>query len=363
MHGSHVDFTIPGTHKAALLREFNKPLVIENIPTIKPEGEAVLVKTIAASICHSDIHSWRGDFRPVLPKKIPIVLSHEIVGVVVAGGDKVPKHLIGKKVLVYSWQYEEEDEFTITGLTQLARKKLRLGADVDGGLQEYVYVSHYKFLVDVEGLADTPALAPLACAGLTTYRAVKKLVGYVGPEDYVVVIGLGGLGSYAVQWLKILMPYANLIGIDVRDKALEFASKLAEINYAINPAKVNPVNEIMRITMNKGVKAVIDLVASPEVIATYVNALDTRGVYILVGLMGEQGVTVPRSRIIRNELTIAGSYLGSLADQHEVVALAKTGKVNYSAVVTARYKLEDVNKAFKDLEEGKVLGRQIIVFD
>ncbi|MEM0362165.1 MAG: alcohol dehydrogenase catalytic domain-containing protein [Sulfolobales archaeon] len=361
---SYIGFTIPNTHRAALLREFNKPLVVEDVPTVRPEGEAVLVRTIAAGICHSDIHAWRGDYRPAgLPKKIPIVLSHEVVGVVVACGDRVPKHLIGRKVLIYPWQYEDEDEFTLVGLTQLARRRLRLGLDVDGGLQEYLYVRHYKFLVDVEGLADIPALAPLACAGLTTYRAIKKLASYVGPEDYVVVVGLGGLGSYAVQWVRTLIPYTNLVGVDTRDEAIEFASKLAKVDYVVNPSKVNPVDEVMRITKNRGVKAVVDLVASPKVVATYINVLDTRGVYVLVGHMGEEGITVPRPRIIRNELVIMGSYTGSLAEQREVVELARSGRVNYSAVVTTRYRLEDVNEALKNVEEGRTLGRQIVVFD
>lgn len=351
-------------HKAVLLKDFGKPLVLEEVPTPEPKGEAVLVKTIASGICHSDIHAWRGDYRPAgLPKKIPIVLSHEVVGTVVACGEDVPKTLLGKKVLIYPWQYEEEDELTLVGLTQLARKRRRLGLDVDGGLQEYVYVGHYKFLVDVEGLADTPALAPLACAGLTTYRAIKKVINYVGPDDYVVVVGLGGLGCYAVQWINTLIPYVNVIGVDVRDEAIEFTSKLARIDYTINSSKVNPVDEVLKITRNKGVKAVVDLVASPKVVATYINILDVRGAYVLVGHMGEEGITVPRPKIIRNELTIVGSYTGTLAEQHEVIRLAKAGKISYSAVVTARYKLEEVNEGFKSVEEGRVLGRQIVIFD
>lgn len=350
------------SHRAVLLKDFYKPLAIEEVPTQEPRGEAVLVKTIAAGICHSDVHAWRGDYRPAgLPKKIPIVLSHEVVGTVVACGEEGPKHLLGKNVLIYPWQYEEEDELTMAGLTQLARKRLRLGLDVDGGLQEYVHVKHHRFLVGIEGLADLPALAPLACAGLTTYRAVKKLAGHVGPDDYVAVVGLGGLGSYAVQWVKILIPYANLVCVDVRDEAIEFVSKLVSIDHAINPSRVNPADEVMRLTRGRGLKAVVDLVASPKVVATYISILDTRGIYVLVGHMGDEGITVPRPRIIRNELAIVGSYTGTLAELHEVVNLARTGRLNYSAVVTARYRLEEVNEAFRALEEGRALGRQVVV--
>jgi len=354
----------PRKHRAALLKDFGMPLAIEEVPTPEPTGDGVLVRVIAAGICHSDIHAWRGDYRPAgLPRKMPIVLSHEIVGKVVMGGEGVPGNLIGRTVLIYPWQYEEEDELTLAGLTQLARKRHRLGLDVDGGLQEYILVKSYRFLVDVEGMADTPALAPLACAGLTTYRAVKRLLGHVGPGDYVAVVGLGGLGSYAVQWVRTLMPYVGLIGVDVRDQAIEFASKLARLDHTLNASKADPAGEIARITGGKGVKAVIDLVGSPRTVATYVNVLDTRGIYLIVGLMGEENITVPRPRIIRNELTITGNYVGTLAEQHEVVSLARSGKVDYRSVVTARFGLDEVNQAFKALDEGKVLGRVVVVID
>ncbi len=264
------------------------------------------------------------------------------------------------KVLVYPWQYAEEDQLTIKGFTQLARKRLRLGLDVDGGLQEYL-ATNYKFLVDVDGLEDIPALAPLGCAALTTYRAAKRIRPYIEPEDYVVVVGLGGLGSYAVQWVKSLMPYSRLVGIDVRDETLEFTSKLANIDVLINASKEDPIKVLNELTRGLGVKAVIDLVGSPEVVSKYINIVDTLGVYMIVGLMGAPNVPIPRPRIVRSEITVTGTYTGSLPDQHEVISLVKRGLVKYREVVTRRYKFEEVNEAFNALKESKVVGRTVVL--
>ncbi len=349
-------------HRACLLKEFSKPLVIEEVqtPTLKPYE--VLIKVLAAGVCHSDLHLWLGDFVPQgLPKKLPIVLSHEVVGEVVDVGEGVPSNFRrGVKVLVYPWQYVEEDQLTIKGFTQLARKRLRLGIDVDGGLQEYL-ISNYKFLVSIEGIEDIPALAPLGCAALTTYRAVKKARTFVEPDDYVVLIGLGGLGSYAAQWIKLLIPYSRLVGVDVRDEAIEFVSKITNVDVVVNASKEDPTKVLNELTSGLGVKAVIDLVGSPETVSKYINVVDTLGVYVLVGHMGRVEVPIPRPRIIRNEITITGSYTGSLADQYEVISLVRRGLLKYREVVTKRYRFEEVNEAFNTLKEGKVVGRQVVL--
>lgn len=355
---------IPKTHKAALLREFGKPLSIEDIPTPTPNDYGVLLKVIAAGICHSDIHLWAGDYRPVgIPKYLPWMLSHEVVGTVVAKGDKVPESIrVGSKMLVYAWQFAEEDERTLSGYTQLARKRARLTIDVpNGGLQEYIHVPHYRFVLSIDELDDAQAAAPLACAGLTTYNAVKKIKQYVGPDDYVLVVGLGGLGSYAVQWVKTLIPYANLVVADIRDEAIEFVSKFAKVDAAINPTKEDPVKALSEITRGEGVRAVLDIVGSPKTIGTYIKTVATLGTYVIVGLMGYEAL-IPVHHIVRNEIKIFGNYTGSLSDQREVLEFARKGLINYKDVVSRRYRFEEVNEAIKAAAEGKHLGRVVVIF-
>lgn len=348
----------PRFHRAALFREFGAPMSIESVESPRPGYYGVLVRVTSAGICHSDLHIWAGDFRHVgIPRQLPWIVGHEIVGVVAAKGEGVPDSVrIGSKVLVYAWQYAEEDDRTLKGHTQLARRRARLSIDVPGGLQEYVLVPHYRFVLEVGGLEDAEAAAPLACAGLTTYRAVKKLRSRVGPGDYVLVVGLGGLGSYAVQWVRALMPYARLVVADLREEAIEFASKLAKPEAVVNPSREDPLKALGEITRGEGVKAVIDLVGSERTISTYIRSVAVLGSYAMVGLMGQEA-RIPVHHVVRGEIEIFGTYTGSMEDQVEVLELARRGLVNYRGVVSARYRFEEVNEAFKAVAENKHVGR------
>jgi D-arabinose 1-dehydrogenase-like Zn-dependent alcohol dehydrogenase len=136
----------------------------------------------------------------------------------------------------------------------------------------------------VEGINDLVAVAPLTCAGLTTFRAIKKARNVLDVDDYVIVVGLGGLGAYAVQWLRVIAPYVNIIGVDTRDEAIEFVSKIAKLDEVINASEEDPSVQTMIITKGKGAKVVLDFVG-PKALPTYFLTLSKRGVYILVGLM------------------------------------------------------------------------------
>ena len=216
------------THKAILFYEIGGPFKMGEVitPPVPPYG--VLVKVKSVGVCHSDLHLWQGDYISIgLPRKLPWIVGHEIVGIVTQKGSLVPDSLKeGTPVLVYAWQPAEEDENVIEGYTQLATKRHRYAFDVEGGLQEYVVVPHYKYIIPLEGFEDIESAAPLGCAGLTTYNAVNKIRKYVKPDDFVLIIGLGGLGLYAIQWAKLLLQEANIIGIDIKEEAIDFASKL-----------------------------------------------------------------------------------------------------------------------------------------
>lgn len=352
-------------HRVAFIKEFGKPFVIEEVPTPEPKDREVLVKVIGVGICHTDVHVWKGDWAAGgLPPGLPFIPSHEIVGEVVAKGDKVPEEVkVGRKVLVYAWGWAKEDEWVNKGLTHLNDTPLHLGVATSGGLREYFLVPNYRFLVDVEGLEDLPAVAPLGCAGLTTYRATKKILPFLELDDYVVVVGLGGLGSYQVQWLRALAPHVNVVGVDVKDEAIDFVSKIVKLDAVVNASKVDPVKTIMELTKGRGAKVVVDLVANAKTIGVYLNILMKTGVYLLVGMMGIEATIGPLVPFIASEKAILSSVVGTLQEQVEVVRAARRGMVNYRAVVTKRLKLEEATEAFEALEKGKVIGRQVVVFE
>jgi len=352
------------THRVAFVKEFGKPFVIEEVPTPEPKDREVLIKVLGAGICHTDVHIWKGDWAAGgLPPKLPFVVSHEIVGEVVAKGEKVPDSVkIGQKVIVYAWGWSQDDDWVIRGLGHLTDHQIHLGVTAEGGLREYFLIPDYRFAVEAEGLEDFPTAAPLACAGLTTYRATRRLLPYLAPDDYVAVVGLGGLGAYAVSWLRSLAPYVNVVGIDVKDEAIDFVNKIAKLDAAVNPQKGDPVKELMGVTKGKGLKAVIDLVATDKTIGVYTNALSKTGVYMLVGMMGVMATIGPLVPFIATEKAILSSVVGTLQEQKEVVVAARRGMVNYRAIVTRKLKLEEASEAIEALEKGRVLGRQVVVF-
>lgn len=329
----------------------------------EPVGESVVIKVAGAGVCHSDLHLFEGEL-PGLPNPLPIVLGHENSGYVYAVGDKVPSSLLKRPVLVFGGWYEEEDEYTLTGDQQLANRTAWPGiVKYNGGYAEYLYVPSYKYLVPAEGLEDLEAAAVLTDAGLTPYRAVKKLLGQVGPDDYIVIVGLGGLGLFGLQYAKTLLS-SRVIGVDVVDKKLEIAEKLLKLettDILINATKAGALEEIRKVVGPRGVKAVLDFVGSERTIATYFSLLSKRGHYILVGLHGRTLPPISLHDIVLKEISITGSLWGNIKELYEVVELAKRGILKYSELVE-KIKLEDVPRAFERLKKGEVVGRQVITF-
>ena len=352
-------------HKGLFLKQPGV-LTLEEFPTPVPSDEAVLLKVLSVGICHSDLHRRKGELPcPTEGWKIGAG-THEVAGKVEAKGEKVPDFIQeGKKFLVYFLaQSKVDNKYARRGLMHHAVTPLT-DTLFRGGMQEYILLHNYRCLLNIDDLKDIYATPPLACAGLTSYGAVKKLKNYVEPDDYVVVVGLGGLGLYAVQWINILYPYVNLVGVDIKEEALEYASKIAKIDVTINSMNEDPVKVLDELTKGEGVKAFVDFVGSAKTVGPYSRILTHFGIYVLVGTMGNEITLFDSSLFAAKECSLQGSFMGSLQDQYEVVEFARKEKIDYSRIVTRKIKFDpvEVNKAFQELDEGKVIGRQVVIFE
>ena len=188
-----------------------QPLELVERPLPQPQGTEVLLKVSAAGVCHTDLHLWEGHYDLGGGKKLtlaergikpPLTLSHEIVGEVVGAGEAAGAVAPGRTVLVHPWIGCGECAACRRGEENICIKPQSLGVVRPGGFAEYVIVPHPRYLVDIDGL-DAAEAAPLACAGVTTYSALKKLGARI-ETDPVVVIGAGGLGLMAIEVLKAL---------------------------------------------------------------------------------------------------------------------------------------------------------------
>jgi propanol-preferring alcohol dehydrogenase len=206
--------------KAAVVREFRQPLVIEDRPIPEPGPGQITVRMEASGLCHTDIHAANGDW-PVKPAP-PFVPGHEGVGPVHAIGDGVGGLKLGQRVAVPWLGYAcGTCKHCLTGWETLCLQQRNSGYAVDGCYAEY-FLAEAAFAARVpEGVGSFDA-APLSCAGVTTYKAVK--VGNVRPTDLVAISGVGGLGHLAVQYAKIFG--GTVAAIDVTDEKLQLAKDL-----------------------------------------------------------------------------------------------------------------------------------------
>ncbi|PXW22916.1 alcohol dehydrogenase, propanol-preferring [Paraburkholderia caballeronis] len=328
----------------------------------QPQRTEVLLRVKAAGLCHSDLHIWEGYYDLGGGKKLsladrgirlPLTPSHEIAGEIVEAGPDAGDVEIGALVVAHPWIGCGECAACQRGEENLCVQPQSLGIMRDGGFADYVLVPHPRYLVNLGGL-DPARVAPLACAGETTYSALKKFGARIH-EGPVVVIGAGGLGLMAIEVLKALGGHGAIV-VDVdagkRDAALK-AGALA----AIDARAPDAAKQIVDAT-GGGARAVLDLVGATPTVTLALDSCARGGHVVIVGLMGGD-ITLSLPVIPMRPLKIEGSYVGTLDDLRELVALTRDGKMK-PPVVTSR-PLAEANDALQALLHGKVVGRTVLV--
>ncbi len=334
--------------KAAVVHSFDKPLVIEEVP--KPqagEGE-IVIKIETSGLCHTDIHAARGEW-PVKPK-LPLIPGHEGVGIVTEVGKGVTNVKEGDRVAIPWLGYACGDcEYCASGWETLCERQLNTGYTLDGGYAEYAK-AFAKYACKVPKGVDPLDAAPLTCAGVTTYKAVK--VSGARPSDLVAVYGIGGLGHLALQYAKVAG--ATVVAVDLNDEKLQTARDLGA-DYTINARNQDPVEEIKKLG---GADAAISVAVSPKAFEQAYQSLRRGGTLVFVALPKDNFMQLPIFETVLNGIHVVGSIVGTRVDLAETFDLHAAGKTR---VVCETRKLEQVNEAFEEVEHGRVRAR--VVFD
>jgi alcohol dehydrogenase, propanol-preferring len=337
------------------------PLQRMERPTPKPAGAQVLVRTLAAGICHSDLHIWDGHYDMGSGKKInlldrgiklPLTMGHEIVGEVVAVGPDAKGVKAGDKRLVYPWIGCGACKVCKSGEEQLCLAPRFLGVFANGGYSDHVLVPDARYLLDYGNLPPDK-VAPLACSGVTTYGALKKL-GPTLQREPLVIIGAGGLGLMCLALAKSMgSPGAIVVDIDAakRDAALQAGAKAVVDGKAEDAAK-----QIMKLT-DGGAWSVIDLVGSSSTVKLGVDSVIKGGRVVVVGLFGGD-ITISTPLFPLKAMTVQGSYVGSPAELKELLALVQ--RTGVPALPVATRKFSDADSALGELRSGKVIGRLVL---
>jgi len=354
--------------QAARMYGYREPLRVEEAPMPEPGPGQILVKVAACGVCRSDYQLLDGYFRDPFPLEFPYIPGHEVTGRVAGLGSDVPKtvgYSEGDMVAVSpSWgdgtcrQCREGNEQLCSGSGRW------LGFGPPGGFAEYVAVESRHAIRVSEEAAKTPEnLAPMTDAGMTPYRAMRKLVhtGRLGPGRTLAVTGIGGLGSYAVQYAKLLGGGAIVVALGRSDGKLDVA-KHNGADHGINVKDKSTgaiQDELERLTGRRAIDAILDCVGSSASISMGFDLLDHEGVLAAVGLMSHR-VEHQQFPFVGTELTYMGSFWGNYLDLAEVLSLAEAGLVKHNVT---KIRLEDVNEKVEALGRGDVVGRQVIVFD
>jgi propanol-preferring alcohol dehydrogenase len=347
--------------RSARIVKTKEPLSLEDLGTPKPKHEQVLVRVESAGVCHSDLHLWEGGYagpQGVFMKvedrgvKFPLTPGHEVAGRIEETGESVTGFQRDERVLVYPWIGEGLCPACRVGEENLCDLPRTLGIYQDGGYSELVLVPSHKYLVKIQNL-DISASASLACSGLTAYTAVKKANAQA--SETMVLVGAGGLGLMAVQLAKAISN-AQVVIVDVDDKKLSEAKRLGA-DHTINSLSTDAVKGIKDITGGMGSEIVIDFVNNAKTAQTTINMIRKRGRLIMVGLFGG-ALELNLPLIPLRAFTLTGAYTGKFADLIDLVALAKSGKIQ--SVVSRKYKLDEVNEALDELKGGKIIGRAVL---
>jgi alcohol dehydrogenase, propanol-preferring len=337
-----------------------EPLQFKEQATPKPTGSEVLLKVLAAGVCHSDLHLADGWFdlgggkRLSLADrgmKLPVTLGHENVGEVVAAGPDAKGMRIGARMLADPWIGCGACGPCRRGEENLCRAMKSLGVFANGGYADHIMVPHPRYLFDIGDLPPE-RVAPLACSGVTTYGALKKVPTLA--TEPTVIIGAGGLGLMCLA-LHQKMGGRSAIVVDV-DPAKRKAAKEAGTAHVVDGGASDAAQQIIDLTQG-GAWAVIDLVGSSQSARVGYDSLIKGGKYIIVGLFGGD-LTVSLPPIPMRALTIQGSYVGSVPEMAELMALVR--RAGLPEVPVATKPLEVVNAVMDDLRAGKIIGRVVL---
>jgi len=337
--------------KAAVVTDFTRPLEVTDVPVPEPGPGEILVRIEASGLCHTDIHAAHGDW-PVKPTP-PFIPGHEGVGIVEALGEGVEHRVVGERVaLPWLGHACGHCDYCVKGWETLCESQQNTGYSRDGGFAEYA-VADATYVVPVPDGVDPYDAAPLTCAGVTTYKAVK--VAHIQPTERVAIFGVGGLGHLALQYAGIVG--ATVIAVDVEDAKLDMALDLGA-DHVVNARTTDPVEAIEALG---GCDVAIVLAVMPSVFEQAFASLRRGGRLVCVGLPPETDgpMALPIFPTVLKGISVIGSIVGTRQDLSEVFALHAQGRTR---VYAESRKLDDVNAAIDDVLTGRATARLVFEF-
>jgi len=353
---SKQDMNIPKEQKACIFHQKGGPVKLETVPVIQPKdlkpGEA-LVRVQYSGVCHTDLHAMLGDW-PV-DNKLPLIGGHEGAGYIVALNDETTDLKVGDNVGI-KWIAHScnKCEFCRQGYEPLCKQAQCSGYTVDGSFQQFA-VSYTSQLTKIPDGLPLDDAAPILCAGVTVYKAIKE--ANVRPGEWLVIPGAGGgLGHLALQYAAFMG--IRTIAIDTGDEKKKLCEKLGAAKFLDFKAEKDMVKAVQA-SVPDGLGPHGAVVAASGA-AAYEQAMEyirPHGTCVMVGLPPDCAVQVPVFWTVFQSKRLVGSYVGNRQDAHESLQIAAAGKVK---CLYKTLPLADLPKVYDDMHHGKLAGRIVL---
>jgi len=339
---------------------FGKPLAQKLREVPQAQGREVILRIGSCGVCHSDVHLHDGYFdlgggnkldmsRALQP---PRTLGHEIAGTVAAVGPDVTGVSVGERRVVFPWIGCGSCSLCADGREHLCNRPQTLGIQRDGGFASHVVVPDAKYLIDYGTLSQEQACT-FACSGLTAYSALKK-IGKIEPQDRLLIIGAGGVGLSGIRLARQMFGVAPTV-VEL-DQSKWDTAREAGAGELIDPNAEGALKNLIKAT-GGGVAAAIDFVGAPATFNFGFGALRKAGKLVCVGLFGGATPITP-AMISMKAVSVEGSYVGSLQEMQELMAIARTGVLPDLPLRTLP--LDQATRALEDLRAGRIRGRAIL---
>lgn len=334
--------------KAAVVHAFGKPLTIEEVPIPTPGPGEVLIKVMANGVCHTDLHAAQGDW-PVKPTP-PFIPGHEGAGIVAALGPGVTHVKEGDAVGV-AWLHDACGccEYCRTGWDALCLSQRNSGYTVNGSFAEYA-IGAAPYVGRLPNNPDFAAMAPILCAGVTTYKGIKETEAK--PGEWIAISGVGGLGQLAIEYAKAMG--LLVAALDVTEEKLALA-RASGAEVTVNAKSPDAVAQIVKQT-GGGAHGVLVTAVSPPAFDQAIHMVRRKGTVALVGLPPGD-FRAPIFDVVLGRITIRGSIVGGRQDLAEAIEFAAQGKVHCHF---HEMKLDEINQVFSDMKAGKLDGRMVM---
>lgn len=343
------------TMKAMVLEAFNTPLVLKELPVPTPAANEVLIRLMADGVCYTDVKIQKG----LIPTaKLPLVMGHEIAGIVEEVGSEVKELKVGDKVAAFTYDVCGECHYCRRGIPALCENVRGMaGCTRNGGYEEYMTWPESALVKIPEGIPFEIA-AVTTDAVTTCYHALCERVS-VKEGDTVLIMGVGGLGINAVQIAKALG--ATVIAAARNEKKLEMA-KNCGADYVFSTTAVNLPEECRKLTGGRGVDISADFAGNKAATELAFACLAPGGVQVQPGYSPGEKFEVDYMHFLVGERTLVASRAATKKSLEGALKLVAEGKVKPQIDSSAIMPLERVNEILDRLKAGDIIGRGVIKY-